>query len=147
MAVAAEATVKNIMIELVHTTRGEATVLDAASVMLEKDVSCLVVMEKEGPVGMITQRDILRKVTVAHLDPGKVRVKDIMSAPLIVTSMDSSIGDAARKMIVNEIKRLVVLREDGTMLGLVTMTDLVRWLAKEKELSDTLINYLKYDIP
>ena len=147
MVVAVEAKVTSIMIEVVHATSGEATVLQAASVMLEKDVSCLVVTGKEGPIGMITERDILRKVTAARLDASRVRVKDIMSAPLIATSMDTSLGDAARKMIEYNIKRLVVLGQDGTFLGLVTMTDLVRWLAKEKELSDALIDYLKYHVP
>ena len=140
---AIETNVGSIMIEVVHMTRGEATVVEAASVMLEKDVSCLVVAGKEGPIGMITERDILRRVTAARLNASRVRVKDIISAPLIATSMDSSIGDAAKKMIENNIKRLVVLGQDGTFLGLVTMTDLVRWLAKEKELSDALIDYLK----
>ena len=140
---AIETNVGSIMIEVVHMTRGEATVVEAASVMLVKDVSCLVVAGKEGPIGMITERDILRRVTAARLNASRVRVKDIISAPLIATSMDSSIGDAAKKMIENNIKRLVVLGQDGTFLGLVTMTDLVRWLAKEKELSDALIDYLK----
>lgn len=140
---AVEAKVRSIMIELVHTTSGEATVAEAASVMLEKDVSCLVVTGRRGPIGMITERDILRRVTAASLNARVVRVKDIMSVPLIATSMDSSIGDAAKKMIENNVKRLVVLGQDRTFLGLVTMTDLVRWLAKEKELSDALIDYLK----
>jgi CBS domain-containing protein len=147
MVVAVEAKIKSIMIEIVHATSGEATAVEAASVMLEKGVSCLIVTGKEGPIGMITERDILRRVTAARLNAGRVRVKDIMSTPLIATSMDSSIGDAARKMIENNIKRLVVLGQDGTFLGLVTMTDLVRWLAKEKELSDALIDYLKYHVP
>ena len=140
---AIEAKIKSIMIELVHATSGEATVVEAASAMLEKDASCLVVTGKEGPIGMITERDILRRVTAASLNARLVRVKDIMSAPLIATSMDSSIGDAAKKMIENNIRRLVVLGQDGTFLGLVTMTDLVKWLANEKELSDALIDYLK----
>ena len=141
--VAPEAKVKSIMIEAVHATSGEASVLEAASVMLEKDLSCLVVTGREGPIGIVTERDILRRVTAARLDASKVRVKDIMSTPLVAISVDSSISDAARKMIENDIKRLVVLGQDGTFLGLVTMTDLVRWLAKEKELSDALIDYLK----
>ncbi len=143
VVVAIEAKVRSIVIEAVHTTSGEATVAEAVSVMLEKDVSCLVVTGGRGPVGIITERDILRRVTAASLNARTVRVKDIMSAPLIATSVDSSIGDAAKKMIENDIKRLAVLGQDGTFVGLVTMTDLVRWLAKEKELSDALIDFLK----
>ncbi len=50
-------------------------------------------------------------------------------------------------MMDNADKRLVVMSEDGTFLGLVTMTDIVRWVAKQEELSDSLINYLNHDVP
>ncbi len=142
-----EARIRNIVIEVVHTIRPDSTALDAASLMVEKNVGCLVVAGTEGAIGMITERDILRKVTAAHIDPSKVRVRQIMSVPLVAVSMETSIGDAAKKMIEYSIKRLVVMGEEGTFLGLVTMTDIVRWLAKQEELSDSLINYLSYDLP
>ncbi len=142
-----EAKMKSIVVEVVHTIRPEATALEAASLMVEKEVGCLVVAGEGGAIGMITERDVIQKVTAAHVDPGKVRVKDIMSVPLIATTMDTSVGDAAKKMIENKIKRLVVLGEEGTFFGLVTMTDIVRWLARQEELSESLINYLKYDVP
>jgi CBS domain-containing protein len=142
-----ESKVKSIIIDVVHKVRPESTAREAATIMLEKDVGCLVVFGPEGAVGMITERDVLRKVTATGLDPGKVRVRDIMSAPLIAVSADTSIGDAAKKMIDNGIKRLVVMGDDGTLLGLITMTDIVRWVAGRKELSDALTDYLKYDVP
>ena len=49
-------------------------------------------------------------------------------------------------MIENKVKRLVVLNENGTLAGLVTMTDLIRWLAVQEKLSDSLINYLMYQV-
>jgi CBS domain-containing protein len=136
-----------LVIEVVHKIRPEATVLDALQTMLEKDVGCVVVSGVGGPIGMVTERDILRKVTALRRDPGKVQVREVMSSPLIATSMDTSVGDAAKKMIECKIKRLVVMGEDGSFLGLVTMTDVVRWVAGRKELSDSLINYLMYDVP
>jgi CBS domain-containing protein len=96
---------------------------------------------------MVTERDILRKVTAAKIDPSKVRAKQIMSAPLITVSLDTSISDSAKKMIENKVKRLVVMDRDGTFIGLVTMTDIIRWMAKQEELSESLVNYLIYDIP
>ncbi|MDA4128298.1 MAG: CBS domain-containing protein [Thaumarchaeota archaeon] len=145
--VSSEAKVKNIVIEDVHTIRSEASVLEAASLMLEKNVGCLVVMRQGGAIGMVTERDMLRMLTAVGTDPSKIRVKEIMSVPLIATTMDTSIGDAAKKMIENNIRRLVVLGEEGTFFGLVTMTDIVRWLARQEELSDSLINYLAYNVP
>jgi CBS domain-containing protein len=122
-------------------------VIDAASLMLEKDVGCLIVSQEKGAVGIITERDILRKVTAAGVDPRKVSVKDIMSLALVVATIDTPIGDAAKKMIDNRVKRLVILGKDGAFVGLVTMTDLIRWMAKESEVSDALLDYLTYDVP
>ncbi len=142
-----ESKVKSIVVEVVHKIRPESTAQEAAATMAEKDVGCLVVSGREGAIGMVTERDILRKVTAAGVDPRKIRVRDIMSLPLVGVSMDASVGDAAKKMIENHIKRLVVMGEDGTFLGLITMTDIVRWAAGRKELSDALTDYLKYDVP
>lgn len=144
---APEATVRSIIIEMVYTTRPESTAQEAAAAMVEKEVGCLVVRGNEGVWGMLTERDILRKVTAAGADPRRVHVRDIMSVPLIGTSLDTPIADAAKKMIENRIKRLAVIREDGTFLGLVTMTDIVRWMAGQKELSNSLANYLKFNVP
>ena len=139
--------IRNLVVEVVHKIRPEGTVLEALQTMLEKDVGCLVVSGVGGPIGMVTEKDILRKVTALRRDPGKVQVREVMSAPLISTSMDTTVGAAAKKMIEGKIKRLVVMGEDGSFLGLVTMTDIVRWVAERKELSDSLINYLMYDVP
>ncbi len=142
-----EARVKNILIEVVHKVRTESTAREAASLMVERDVGCLIVSSDQGPVGLITERDILRKVTALGKNPERVRVRDIMSVPLVSVTLETSIGDAAKKMMDNQIKRLAVVGSDGTFLGLVTMTDIVRWVAKQKELSESLINYLSFDVP
>lgn len=139
--------IRNLVVEVVHKIRPEGTVLEALQTMLEKDVGCLVVSGIGGPIGIVTEKDVLRKVTALRRDPGKVQVREVMSSPLISTSMDTTVGDAAKKMIEGKIKRLVVMGEDGSFLGLVTMTDIVRWVAERKELSDSLINYLMYDLP
>ena len=73
-----EAKVRNIVIGVVHRIRPDSTALEAASQMVEKNVGCLVVAGREGAIGMITERDILGKVTAAHIDPGKVNVSHIM---------------------------------------------------------------------
>ncbi len=142
-----EARVKNILVEVVHKVRTESTAREAASLMVEREVGCLIVSSDQGPVGLITERDILRKVTALGKDPERVRVRDIMSVPLVSVTLETSIGEAAKKMMDNRIKRLAVVGSDGTFLGLVTMTDIVRWVSKQKELSESLINYLSFDVP
>jgi len=130
----------------VHKIPPDSMVSDAVTVMLTKGIGSLVVTGSDGPVGIITERDILRKVTGARADPGKVKVKDVMSSPLISIPEETSVGDAAKKMIDNRIKRLGVTDTDGALAGLVTMTDIVGYVAKQEELSDSLIQYLMYEV-
>ena len=114
--------------------------------MVEKDVGCLLVSGNDGPIGIVTQKDVLRKVTSRKVNPELIKVKDVMSTPLISIGHGTSIGDAAKKMIEIGVKRLAVTGENGDFQGLITMTDIVRWVARQEELSDSLINYLMHDI-
>ncbi len=139
-----EAGVKSIIVDVVHKIRSDSTVHAAAALMVEKDIGCLVVADDDGPVGMVTERDILRKVTAVRANPSKVQVGSIMSSPVVFVAPDASIGEAARKMVENKVKRLVVMDENGKFLGLVTMSDVVGWLAKQEEISDSLITYLMH---
>ncbi len=139
--------VKNIVVKVVHKIGPESTAMEAAAAMVEKGIGCLIVSGEQGPIGMVTERDLLAKIAAVRADSSGVQVKDIMSVPLITVSMNTTIGEAAQTMIEHHIRRLVVTGEDGIILGLVTMTDIVRWVAKQEELSDSLIRYLMFDVP
>lgn len=76
--------VEEIMVKNVVTIDGERDAVEAAKLMGERNVGCLLV-EEEGKVkGIITERDIVRRIVALAIDPTKVKVKDIMSTPLIV---------------------------------------------------------------
>ena len=139
-----EAKISGLMNGVVHKIHSGSTVSEAAAVLLTKDIGSLVVTGTGGPVGLITVRDILRKVTAARADPAEVQVKDVMSSPLISVNADASVGEAARKMIEMKIKRLGVTDDQGSLTGIVTMTDIVGYVAKQEELSDSLIRYLMH---
>ena len=141
-----EAKISGLMKGEVHKIHHDSTISEAAGVLLAKDIGSLVVTGTEGPVGLITVRDILRKVTAARADPGEVRVKDVMSYPLISVSAEGTVGEAAKKMTEMKIKRLGVTDDRGRLTGIVTMTDIVGYVAKQEELSDSLIRYLMYDV-
>ena len=130
----------------VHKIHHESTVSEAAAVLLAKNIGSLVVTGTDGPVGLITATDILRKVTVARADPAEVRVKDVMSSPLISVSAETSVGEAAKQMIGMKIKRLGVTNDRGGLAGIVTMTDIVGYVAKQEQLSDSLMRYLMYEV-
>ena len=127
------------MIEDVFTVKADALIIDATRLMIEKNISCLPVSIGSGAIGIITERDILGKVIAVGGNPKKVRVRDIMSTPLIVATASTSIGEAARKMMTNNIRRLVVMSEDGgRLVGLVTMRDIIRWVAARRRVTDLM---------
>jgi len=144
--VSLESSVRSIIVNSIHRVFPETSVYEAAGLMVEKDVGCLLVSGNDGPVGIVTQKDVLKRVTSRRANPELTRVKDVMSSPLISIGQETSIGDAAKKMIEMGIKRLGVTGEDGGFRGLVTMTDIVRWIANQEKLSDSLINYLMQEV-
>jgi len=127
--------------EDVVTVSGWALVADAAAMMVEKRISCLPVSLGHGAVGIITEKDIVKKVVAAGLDSGKVRVKEIMSTPLITVPPTISVREAAERMLKNEIRRLIIADEEGKLLGLVTMTDILKRVAKLEGNPSILIRY------
>jgi len=144
--VSLESSVRSIIVNSIHRVFPETSVYEAAGLMVDKDVGCLLVSGNDGPVGIVTQKDVLRRVTSRRVNPELTKVKDVMSSPLISIGQETSIGDAAKKMIEMGIKRLVVTGEDGDFRGLITMTDIVRWVANQEKLSDSLIDYLMHEV-
>ncbi len=104
--------------------------LDATKVMIKNKVGAVVVAKSDKPVGIVTERDILKKVAASSKPAKDVAVKDIMSSPLVTIKAIDSIETAAAVMTKNKIKRLVVLEQDGSCAGVLSITDIARKLAK-----------------
>jgi len=109
----------------VRTTRVGDSVKDAVRKMNKFRIGCLVVMQGDRPVGILTERDIMRKVVEPCIDPSLINVSDVMSTPITTIDPAVSVEDAARLMSRKHIKKLPVV-EDGRLIGIVTSTDLVR---------------------
>jgi len=116
------------MVRDVITVGTGATVWEAVGLMNKHEIGCLVVMKRAKPVGIVTERDMLKRVLARLRDPEKVKVREIMSKPLIVGRLQTDIREAVRLMNERKIKRLPVI-EDGRLLGLLSLTDVVRSLA------------------
>jgi predicted transcriptional regulator len=99
--------------------------MDAVKIMNQHGIGCLVVMKNGSPIGIVTERDLLKKVLAESKNPKKIRVKEIMSKPLIVGKPDIKIEEVFKLMFERKIKKLPIV-EDGKLLGLVTFTDLLR---------------------
>ena len=106
--------------------------LDVAKLMAKHRIGSIVVTEgsNKKPVGIVTERDIIKKVTAQNKSADQVAVRHIMSSPLITVKSIDSIDTAAETIAENRIKRLVVLEQDGSMVGILSVSDIAKKLAK-----------------
>ncbi len=100
---------------------------EAAKLMVEKRIGALVVNEGERPIGIVTERDFLNKLTAKERDPSKTSLREIMSSPPITISPKATVRDAARMMIEKGVRRLVVVENDK-LVGIVSIRDITRLL-------------------
>jgi CBS domain-containing protein len=118
-----EIKVKDIMRKDVFVLSKEATIKDALDLMLENKIGSVIVLEKEKPLGIVTERDILKKVLGEKISLEE-SVSKIMSSPIICISSKESVEKAAEIMTENKIKRLPVI-ENEKLVGIITLTDIV----------------------
>jgi CBS domain-containing protein len=129
-------TVKDFMTTNVITIDVQRTVLEAAKLMHQQDVGDLVVMEGKEAKGIITERDLVRRV-MAQKKPLETKVSEVMSDPLITIEGKASIRDAARKMIKYKIRRLPVTNKN-VLVGIIATSDFAKHLSK-KSLSEEIL--------
>ena len=104
---------------------------EVADLMINKRVGSVIVIDKNTqPLGIITERDIVKHIYLKNIAASRINVEEIMSAPLITIMSYDSIDTASRIMTKNKIKRLAVLVEDNRIVGLLSVTDIIRHLAK-----------------
>lgn len=118
-------TVKEIATPRIVSVDSEESVRTAAALMSGKNIGCLMVTQSGKPAGIVTERDILRKVTAGGKDPGSTKVKAVMSSPLIVIDGRASLADATILMIEKQIRHLFV-SEGGKITGIFTDRDVER---------------------
>jgi signal-transduction protein with cAMP-binding, CBS, and nucleotidyltransferase domain len=103
----------------------DESIMYVAQLMDRKGISSILVKRKEDLVGIITDRDIITRVVSKGLDPGKVKVGEVASSPLMTINEDASIEDAAKKMAEHHIRRLVV-EKDHRKVGIIAESDMIR---------------------
>jgi CBS domain-containing protein len=129
-------TVKDIMTTNVISIGVDNSVLEAAEIMSSNQLGCLVIINRELPIGIITERDIVRRVVAKKL-PLDTKILEIMSQSLITVDADASLKEAARLMSSNKIRRLPVLKQNK-LVGIVVASDFVRNLGK-KSVSEEIL--------
>jgi len=119
--------VRDVMEGSVIMLDGDTPVMEALEKMVENNVWSVVVTVNDLPVGVVTERDILRRAVVKDLDIKRVPLKDIMSSPLITISPEASFGEAWKLMVEKDIRRIYVV-EGGKIIGRVTRAGLFQKL-------------------
>ena len=118
--------VEDVMIKDVITVDASLTVKEAAQIMNKFEIGCLLALKDGKAIGILTERDLLKRVVAESRDAKKTKVTEVMSAPLIVVEPDMELEDAAKLMFEMKIKKLPVV--DGKRLvGLITLTDIARF--------------------
>lgn len=116
--------VRDVMKKSVISIDASMTVQDAAKMMDDAAIGAVVVLENGIAVGIITERDIARRL-VAKGKPPTTNVKEIMSAPLIVINPDDTVWEAAELMKTRRIHRLPAVKDD-TVVGILTTSDIIK---------------------
>jgi len=120
-----------------------ATVLDAIKLMAEKEIGALVVIEDGAVVGMLSERDYARKVLLKGRSSRTTPVGDIMSRNVILAEPDDNVEHCMNVMTNKRVRHLPVL-EDGILVGLVSIGDLVKAIISEQqETLEHLENYIR----
>ena len=132
--------VRDIMSQEVVTISPNVMMDEAARIMGEKHIGSLIVMRKEKPIGIITERDLLSTILARGREPEEVEVSSIMSTPLIKIIPTASIKEAAQTMT-KKRGRLTVF-EDGKLVGIVTASDLVRTLPDAPETMLEVVDFM-----
>lgn len=116
---------RDIMVTKVVTTTKNSTLEEAVKLMNDHEIGCLVVTENKKAVGILTERDLLKRILAKSESLKKIKVEEAMSTPLISVEPTVEIGDASRLMFEMNIKKMPIIGK-GELLGLVTLTDILR---------------------
>ncbi len=126
MSVKTEDTLAFIMTKKVITVPAKEKVSKALDIMSKNDIGSLVVVDQDQPVGIVTERDIVRRL-VKNRKTTDASVEDLMSHPLITAEPQTPSWEAFRIMLKKRIRRLPLV-EKGKLVGIVTERDLFRWV-------------------
>ena len=118
--------VEDVMVREVVTIDENSTVKEAADVMNKFEIGCLIAVRKGKAMGIITERDLLKRVVAEAKDASKTKVKDVMSSPLVVVEPHMELEEAVKLMFQMKIKKLPVV-DEKRLVGLITLTDIARF--------------------
>ena len=144
-------TISDVMKKGVDTIEEAASIQETAMKMRDKNVSSLLVLDRDGkPTGLVTERDLVRKVCVNNVRTGEVTNKEIMSFPLVTINSMLSPSIAADTMLRCNVRHLIVIDENSTdankPVGMITPRDFTKYQEYTREEMRSIEKILEYYI-
>jgi CBS domain-containing protein len=116
----------------VHTIPVGATVREAVREMNAHGIGALLVLRTDEVAGIFTERDVLRRVVDAGMDPNKTRVADMMTSPVFTITSATRVADCMEMMTERRCRHLPVV-DDGQLVGMISIGDLLRWVTRVQQ--------------
>jgi len=131
--------VRDIMEKNVITIDYTKNALDASIILKEKEISFLVILKEGKPEGIISERDIVRKIAAKDIKSSQIQLEEIMSKNFKWVEPETEVEHAVQKRLNNNIRRLIVL-EDEKLVGVITQTNLAEVLRSKLLINATVDN-------
>lgn len=127
--------VSEVMVESVVTINEGESVKEAAKLMKDEDVGCLIVLNKDNVSGMVTSTDLVRNVVASDMKPSEIKVDKIMTKDIKTVSPEKNLLEATKVLLKQRIKRLPVVRGEQ-LVGIISYKDILK---VTPELNDFLL--------
>lgn len=129
----------------VVTMVADESVLNAARLMNERGIGGIVITEGDEIVGIFTERDILRRVVAEQRDPASVRLRDVMTSPVITCRPDATLEQCSTLFMERRVRHVPVLGAQG-LCGIVTAGDILAQQVREQQDTIQFLNSYVFDI-
>ncbi len=126
------------------TSHQNQSVGNLATVMKEEDVGSVIIEDDHRPVGIVTDRDLVLEVLEPRRDPSEVTAADVMTETPTTVRTDEGILEATAAMYEKGVRRLPIVDDDGEIVGIVTLDDLMVLLTDEM---DNLVGVIEWESP
>ena len=126
--------VGEIMSEQLETINFSNTVQESAIKMSDRNVSSLVVLDENArAIGIITERDLVRRVCTREVPSSSINVENVISSPVKTVSPETSIDEVADVMVSNKVRHILIVDNNQKPVGIISATDIVAYVRENSE--------------
>jgi len=120
-------TLADIALSSIASVQRSASVQDTIALMIEQSSGAVIVTAQNQPVGIFTERDVLKRVATKEMNLTEIPIEQVMTAPLISMPRSALVGDVLAEMYRRDIRNMLVSGAQGELLGLVAMPEILQY--------------------